>query len=116
MKKITAHKLISESDMLRLENQPLDEEFVRETVTEDTECWDEQGRCVFVFLRGVIPTKVRRPAFHAVDTKLKFNSTNVSQRAALKGVGGGELNFGWSDTPTRHSTDILDDRRSVILC
>jgi hypothetical protein len=101
LQKLTAHKLISEADMKSLEHQPLGEEFIRMTVTQDTECWDEQGRCVFVYLRGVIPAKHRRPAFLAADKKLKFNSTNVSQRAALKGVGGGELNFGWSDTPER---------------
>jgi hypothetical protein len=88
IQKITAQELISEADMKSLEHQPLGEEYIRTTVTQDTECWDEQGRCVFVFLRGVIPVKVQRPAFRAADTKLKFNSTAVSQRAALKGVGG----------------------------
>jgi hypothetical protein len=86
--------------MKSLEHQPLGEEYIRTTVTQDTECWDEEGRCVFVFLRRVIPPKARRTAFAAAE-KLKFYSTKVSQRAALKGVGGGELNFGWSDTRER---------------
>jgi hypothetical protein len=101
IQKITASKLISEADMKALEHKVLNEDFIRTTLEADTECWDEEGRCVFVFLRKVIPTRVQRPALQAADTKLKFNSTDVSQRAALKGVGGGELNFGWSDSRVR---------------
>lgn len=108
IQKITARKLISEADMKSLEHQALNEDFIRMTVQQDTECWDEQGRCVFVFLRGVIPAKVQRPAFQAADKKLQFYSTAVSQRAALKGVGGGELNFGWSDSPERLPKEIRD--------
>jgi hypothetical protein len=68
---------------------------------------DEDGRCVFVFLKGVIQPTPQEKALRAA-VKMRFQSTKNSNRCVLKGNGGWELNFGWSDTQERFPKEIRD--------
>lgn len=105
VRRILAKKLISDCRMADLECKHLDESYIRHTITENTVATDENGHCVFVFLKAVIPPAPQKRALHAA-MKMRLQSTKNSNRCALKGNGGWELNFGWSDTQQRFPEEI----------
>jgi len=79
-----------------LKHEYLDDSCVHHRIIEPTVGYTPDGKLAFVYLKKVVPRSEIAKAKLGMD-HMKWYGTKQSHRKALRGSGGHELQFGWSD-------------------
>jgi hypothetical protein len=96
IEKLKLTTYLTSEEVANLKHEYLDETYVHHVIEKHTVGY-ANGRLAFIYLKGVVPPSHIKAAERGLE-KMRWYSTESSNRQALKKSKGHELQFGWIDS------------------